>query len=201
MKYKILLDAGHWGQCFGHYDMYPGKRSPEVPPGIYEGVFNREVCYWIDRYLENTNICCKIINPGPMRISSRTKVDFVNRIARLEDVLFIEIHANASPKKGWSNANGFRVFCATNASLTSKILMKNIKRTMENALDRKIDKRLGGIGTKKLITLTKTTCPAVLVECGFMTNKTDAEWLNSYPVKRDIALAIVDAIKQTMEEK
>jgi N-acetylmuramoyl-L-alanine amidase len=73
---KWILDPGHGGMAFGHY-MTPGKRSPQVPPGIYEGEFNRAIANSVHdgNYLETI-----VTNPGPINISLKKRVSFVNSI-------------------------------------------------------------------------------------------------------------------------
>ena len=85
MSIKFLLDPGHGGVAFSHY-LTPGKRSPEVPPGIFEGEFNRAVC----GYLNNGEKFLSIV-PGPIQVPLESRVGFVNKLAKLEDIKDFEL--------------------------------------------------------------------------------------------------------------
>jgi len=52
----------------------------------------------------------------------------------------------------------------------------------------------GYISRNDLAGLNLTTMPKVLIECGNMPNRTDARLLTSPKVRRDIAVALEDAI-------
>ena len=170
---KFLLDAGHSGVAFDHY-LTRGKQSPAVPPGIYEGEFNREVCHQIIKYNDNDggplDIC--FLNPGPINISLRDRVKTVNQLAKLEKVCLLSIHANAAGYGGWQPARGSRVFHARRASRQSKQFAKFLHDEMwENG---SLPYPPRNIAAKNFYMLWRTRCPAILSECGFMTNKLEA---------------------------
>ncbi len=187
---KWLLDPGHGGMTFGQY-LTPGKRSPEVPPGIYEGEFNRAVCSLIQQRDPESII---VIAPGPINIPLASRVSYANQVVRRfknEHVALISIHANAARKKGWSDANGYRVFHSRKASKKSIILASMVESQMYacTPFDRRPRKAVNHTIT------TKTKCPACLVECGFMTNKEDATLLADWGVQAQISDAIYRAMK------
>jgi N-acetylmuramoyl-L-alanine amidase len=197
MSHNYLLLAGHGGMAFGHY-LTPGKRSPEVGPnvGIYEGEFNRAICQRVFNLHVGENI--EFLNPGPYNIRQYDRVDLVNDIhRRASDCILIVVHANAAAGNGWSNANGFRVFHSTNASKKSCQLAEILSARMHS--ETTLFQRT--IAEKNFTILYKTKCPAVLLECGFMTNRADAAYMASERGKSDITSAIVSAIKQFEEEK
>jgi N-acetylmuramoyl-L-alanine amidase len=182
----------------GETYMTRGKQSPEVPPGIYEGEFNRDIARMLHGFFrelgefDSTNLA-----PGPMSASPLARAKFVNDYIKRtgEKAIYLAIHANASPKPGWSDANGARVFVAPNASKTSVALATSIRKTW-GAYDIGIEAPRQ-VKRAKFTELTRTTCPAVLVECGFMTNKNDALVLADRKLRARIASAIywgVDAV-------
>jgi len=187
-NYKYILDAGHGGVAFGHY-LTKGKRSPQVPPGIYEGEFNRKICSGVPKLLDG---CLDVmqLNPGPVNISLSSRVNYINELSALEKTILVSIHANASPAKGWSSANGFVVFHSTNASNESKELACIISDTMGKIV---INSR--GVKVSNFYILRKTKCPAVLVECGFMTNKEEAIMMNTLNGQFFICRAIANALR------
>jgi N-acetylmuramoyl-L-alanine amidase len=183
---KFLLDPGHGGVAFGHY-LTPGKRSPEVPPGIYEGEFNRAVC----GYLHNEEKFLNIV-PGPIRVPLQDRVDFVNGIAEHENVALISVHANAAGDGNqWNKANGFTIFTSKDSLTESRILARCIHKEFFESFGDTIKSR--GIKQENFTVLKRSHCPAVLVECGFMTNKSDVAFLASGSGQRAIAAAIYGA--------
>lgn len=183
---KFLLDPGHGGLAFGHY-LTPGKRSPEVPPGIFEGDFNRRVCKLIEQYDPEQYLN---IAPGPIQIPLKARVDFVNKLAKLEDCVLISVHANAAPGVGWTSANGFTVFISKGASVRSERLASMIHDEFIGITESR------GIKRESFTIIKQVTCPAVLVECGFMTNRIDAEFMASDVGQKTFAAAIHDACER-----
>jgi N-acetylmuramoyl-L-alanine amidase len=196
MKTKILIDAGHWDELFDHYDTYPGKRFGDIK----EGVINRLIAALLVQALDANGIDSRIINPGPARMSDRTKVDLVNRSCKHGPRALVCIHLNAGPKAEWSKHAGFVIFHAKNASHNSKILAGWTRIEMLRELRGAIDSRYDHEKQRNLILLSKTKCPAILVECGFMTHRKDAAALLKYETQVKIATALMLAIKETFKE-
>lgn len=184
---KFLLDPGHEGMAFGLY-LRQGKQSPQVPPGIYEGEFNRKVCALIESFDPGKYLS---IAPGPVNIPLKDRIDFINELNEVEPCVSISIHANAADELGWSDARGFRVFHSSNASDTSKRLAKLTHESLEARLGRIIPPR--SIKTENLSMVYKTDCPAIYVECAFMTNEKEARFMASAWGQTKIAMAIYSA--------
>jgi N-acetylmuramoyl-L-alanine amidase len=148
------------------------------------------------------DIDTEIINPGPMRIGSLAKVNFINRIARTHNnkVISLEIHTNASRKKGWSDDNGSVVFHSANASGTSKKLARYISGNMQREIGYWINATKRGVKIGPWATLKNTSCPAVLSELGFMICKSDVENLQNPKVIRGIINAHCLALKDICYE-
>jgi N-acetylmuramoyl-L-alanine amidase len=192
----LILNPGHGGVAAGHY-FTPGKRSPEVPPGFFEGEMTRQICQEIqDTFIWRwESIADKVAivntNPGPINLSEgKTLIPFINRLCRAEKhCLLLSIHTNASRGNGWHNATGYTTFISKNASrnstLFADLLDKSIK---ENGYP------LGSRGIKKngLWINAKTKCPAALLECGFHNNKDDVAVINSY--SPELVEGICDAV-------
>jgi N-acetylmuramoyl-L-alanine amidase len=191
---KFLLDAGHGGVCFGHY-FTPGKRSPEVPPGIYEGEFNREIAELV-RHEGRHDFDIEVLNPGPINIPLKDRVDYVNQVARTEDVTLLSLHVNAAPAKGWSDANGITIFRSGNASLNSVRFAWSLSKTLESELP---EMKMRGIKKRNFTIIRRTICPAVLLEMGFMTSKHDMAMLNNVNGRARLAAGILDGMRSYLE--
>lgn len=190
----ILLDAGHGGiiqSGNNKYYLTPGKRSPEVPPGIYEGEFNRRIAELTELCLMQQCIPVVQLNPGPINIPLSSRVSFVNQVHAKEPCALVSIHANASPEPGWSDAQGTVLFVAERASDQSWWLAENLAQQLNTGAwpleFRKIKER-------NLTMVARTKCPAVLIEAGFMTNKFDAMALATYRVQWQLASILSDVL-------
>lgn len=169
---KLLLDAGHSGVTFGHY-WTKGKRSPGVPPGYYEGAFNREVC----RLLEKRNPDSVLtINPDPREFPLSDRIAYLDQLQGKFDTVVASIHSNAHGNGSkWTEANGFTVFVYDgNISRTTQ----DFAELIETELDAKTELRNRGV-KKANFKILKCRAPAVLVELGFMTNRKDVDYLQN----------------------
>ena len=169
---KFLLDAGHSGVTFGHY-WTSGKRSPQIPPGFYEGEFNRLVCDWAADGEDDI----LFLNPGPYPIPIAMRVELINKIVRMlkrrgERCILLSVHANAPVKPGWNRANGTTVFTLRKPHVESVRFSKMIVDEMRSQTP------LRSRGIKKAnFGILRVNCPSVLLECGFQTNKPDVDFL------------------------
>ena len=201
---NVLLDAGHGGVIKGHY-FTPGKRSPgkrtSGDPGIFEGEFNREVCDWIGEIWGADESFALIdyvecITPGPIQIPLRDRVNFVNMFCKKEtNTILLSVHANAAGDgSSWNKANGFTIFTCKHASSNSKRLAKSIEKHMR--IEPTLEIKSRGVKQANFSIIKRTKCPAVLIECGFMTNKAEAALLAMPSVQGIIAQAIYAGVRE-----
>jgi len=190
---KFLLDPGHGGLAFGHY-LTPGKRSPEIPPGIYEGAFNRRICRIVEfRAQEYKQLDALSIAPGPANIPLKARVSFVNQLYRREkNLALISVHCNAAAARGWSTANGFTIFISRRASDKSKELAQILHERYADI----VPIRSRGIKQKNFTMIHKTKCPAVLLEMGFMINRREVIKLQLQATQEKIVSAILAAMSE-----
>jgi N-acetylmuramoyl-L-alanine amidase len=202
MKKLLIVDAGHGG-TFGGIYFSVGKRSPSVPPGIYEGEFNRSVARYIER-IAGTEEEVLLICPGPVNIplyTARqtrkaqlgTRIGIVNEICNSGqfDPVLVSIHANASGTGGWSSASGSVVFISRNPSPKDIHLAACVERHLRGD-DRPVSR---GVKRSNFAMVRYPKCPSVLVECGFMTSKDDCSMLSSESFRMDTAQRIYHAVK------
>lgn len=183
---RVILDPGHGGMAFGRY-MTAGKRSPEIGHGvgIYEGVFNRNVCKLLERWFFAAHIDVVTTVPGPIQVSLNDRLKFINTLCKgRDDTIVLSIHANAMDG-GWGGANGWRIFRPKPLFLRKKSGWADEERILAWSIFGEMDKleqvgrRLGGMGTAGFKIIRKSKCPALLVECAFMTHKGDAAWMST----------------------
>lgn len=195
MGFLYQLWAGHLGgfEFDGkmHY-LTDGKRSPQVPPGVYEGIFNREIC---ENVHQMTSCQTVVVNPGLVYVTHNGRValsnDINDRTGKRSILLFI--HGNAMGNgREWNDAHGFRVFHGYNASSRSKWLAERLHAHMDDKT--KLAPR-SLVRDSKWIVLTRTSSPAVFLEAGFMTNLKDAAYMASTTGKEEIAMAISESLE------
>ena len=191
-KYTWILDPGHGGTGPGGEYLTPGKRSPLIPPGIYEGEFNRNICKKVDELCVNYDTT--ITNPGPVNAGLRARTKYARGLHKERgNCIFMSIHANAAGNgRAWyPSAHGAVVFHhprdERGKELASWVLEHFDVHTLLST-ER-------GIKTSRFSVLSGTRAmPSILVECGFMTELNDARYIASESGRNDIAQAIFQTI-------
>lgn len=101
--------------------------------------------------------------------------------------LMVSIHADSFPK---SSRQGTTIYIAPNASYKSSKAARSIVKSFNNAGIKSL-----GINTdRNFHVLVKHSRPAVLIECGYLTNRQDAKNLNSAQYRSKIANVIASGI-------
>jgi len=190
-RFTWVFDPGHGGISPGGLYLTPGKRSPEVPPGIYEGEFNRDMARRLQAHCEGAGIDSTIISPGPINVRNLDRANFSNQLHRhRKNCVYLSIHANASGNgKEWNQAKGFVVFHYPGSKPG-----QDMARIFHHHLAQgPISSR--GIKTARFTVLAKTSHPAILVEYGFMTNMEDTAVLASQAGRVELAHHTFQAIQ------
>lgn len=185
-KYLIAIDAGHGGKD-------PGAVSP------IDKTKEKDLTLQISKLLNE-----KLIQNGYDTIMTRTDDTYPElkertEIANNKDAdLFISIHINAVDKTdihGIQNLyypnNGEYANGRDNQALAKVIHEELIKQT--GAADRKIVKR------PNLVVIKYTEMPAVLIECGFLTNPDELKLMKSQEYQDEIVEAIYKGLQKYFE--
>ena len=190
-RYTWILDPGHGGLGPGGEYLTPGKRSPQVPPGIYEGDFNRRVCQEIVALCQDFDVT--VTNPGPVNCGLRERAEYINQLQKVrKNCVLLSIHANAAKGNGWSSAHGATIFHHPK-NKGGKALAEWVLNSFDQHV--RVD-TLRGIKPARFAILSKTrSIPGVLIECGFMTNRLDATHLASPEGQFEIAFAVTEMVK------
>ena len=174
---KIIIDAGHGFTT-------PGKSSSD---GMKEYEFNRSVAQYLknllSRFQVNTYFAHSDTHDVPLH--ERTK-----RANSLLADLYISIHANAAGNGGWHEATGIETFIHQSKPKKALALATKIQKELSTATG--LHNR--GVKTADFHVLRETKMTAVLIECGFMTNKSDLKLLKSESYRKKCAQVIEEAI-------
>lgn len=191
---KILIDAGHGIDT-------PGKRSPDG--SFLEYLWNRQVADLVLTELRLYDYDADMVVTETNDITLRTRAMRVNRVCDrmgASNVILVSIHANAAGNgKSWMNATGWE--CHTSPGKTrSDALAECFYKSFSAAFPEKRMRRdlSDGDSDKEsnFYILTKTRCPAVLLENFFYDNRDECAWLLLDGTKARIASAIVGGIRK-----
>lgn len=174
---KIMLDAGHGYST-------PGKRTPD---GMREYEFNRVVANYARDLLNHyKNVTVYFAHSDSRDVPLQERTDSANR---LNVDAYVSIHANAYGQ-GWNDVGGIETYVYPSRPQEALQLAQKIQRNMVQ----KTGLRDRGVKTANFHVLRETNMTAVLVECGFMTNRREAELLKSDSYRRTVAEAITEAV-------
>ena len=171
----IVIDPGHGGQDNGTWP----KRTSKLPEkAIVLDIGNR-----VSRLLRDR---------GARVVSTRTtdvKIS-LDRRARIAESnradLFVSIHADYASR---SSASGISIFIYKKASSQSKAAARQMVSAVKSA---GISCR--GIQPRNLHVLREHSRPAMLIECGFLSNAQEGRKLNTPAYRAKVAAAIADGI-------
>ena len=186
---RVLIDCGHGIDT-------PGKRSPDG--SFLEYLWNRQVGDLVISRMRARGFSADLVVTETNDITLRTRAMRVNKVCDREgtdNVILVSIHANAAGNgKSWMDAKGWS--CYTSPGKTkSDAIAECMYDSFEMMFpDRKIRKDMSD-GDRdweaNFTMLTKTRCPAVLLENFFYDNREECAWLLQEDTKKRIANAIV----------
>ncbi len=170
---KIIVDAGHGPQT-------AGKQSPDG--ALREFTFNEAVAIRLKKLLITEGITVIFSHDNTRDVSLSERITLANK---LKVDAFVSIHANAFGTV-WNAANGIETYTCLHPSKASVIMATHVQQALQMRTSRK-DR---GVKKGDFAVLRETTMPAILVECGFMTNKEEANLLKSTSYQQKCAQAI-----------
>ncbi|MCL2378251.1 MAG: N-acetylmuramoyl-L-alanine amidase [Defluviitaleaceae bacterium] len=172
----VVIDAGHGG-----WD--PGMVSGKVE----EKDINLSIARKLQVFLEQGDATVIITRLDDSDLAKNKSGDMQVRrlIANTSNAdIFVSIHQNSYHS---ANVRGFQVFYF-NESDNSKKLANCIQSSLKEFVNS--SNKLGARANKNYYVLKQTEMPAVLVECGFLTNYTERKNLTSDEYQEKIAWGI-----------
>lgn len=189
-KTVIVLDSGHGGSD-------PGK----VGIGdVLEKDLNLEIALKTQRQLEKAGykvVMTRTVDEELKRNGKeagkiedmRARVEIMNRE---KPALVVSIHQNSYPQ---SNVKGAQVFYYSHSKEGEKAavtIQKALKKLDENNTREAKD-------NDTYYLLRKTEVPAVIVECGFLTNPEEAKKLQEESYQKQVAKLICEGVKDYLD--
>ena len=194
-KIIFIIDNGH-GAVINGIPQTKGKRSTDFGDGIlYEGVSNRRLAKKvIKKCAYKYGIICFELVPELEDISLKERVKRVNELTKNKKALLISIHSDAFLKE---QANGWSAYTSKGETKSDKAATILYKYAKKEGLNLREDYSDGDIDKEENFYILKnTTCPAVLVENLFMTNKKDNKFLLSEIGQDKLTNIIVETINE-----
>lgn len=191
---KVLIDPGHGIDT-------PGKRSPD---GLFrEYLWNRQVADRLLARLLAIGIDAELVVTETNDITLRTRAMRVNRICErlgASNVLLLSIHSNAAGDGShWTTAQGWSCYTSpgkTKSDALAECLYSSFTEAFPDRRMRRDYSDGDSDQEAKFYILTKTKCPAVLLENFFFDNRAECAWLLQDRTKDRIADAIVAGVKK-----
>lgn len=192
---QVILDAGHGGFDGGAV----------ASDGTVEKDINLNITLTVAELLKQSGFEVILTRENDVStddvesdtISVKKKSDLKNRLELMDDysdAVFVSIHLN---KFTTSAANGSQVFYSKNEQ--SYVLGDCIQKSIVARLQPE-NTRVNKQATSSTYLLYHATIPAVLVECGFLSNKTELEKLKNEDYQKQMAFCIYCGIVEYFRE-
>jgi N-acetylmuramoyl-L-alanine amidase len=170
----VVIDPGHGGSDRGGM---PGQR-------IAEKGFTLDTAKRLARLLGNgTGIKVVLTRNSDTFVSLTERTSIANQYAG-RDAVFVSIHFNAGRREGaygietyYNNQRGYRLAALVHPRVIQAMV----------SIDR-------GVRRRGYSVLRRNRLPAILVECGFLTNHAEAARISDPRSRERLARAIADAI-------
>lgn len=182
----IILDAGHGGKD-------PGALQGTI---LEKDINFKIVCTYLKNFFENSDIKVYYTRETDTYISLSERADLA---AEVGADLFISLHMNTFTS---SSANGTQVYysSANNKKLSSGFSSSVLAKKLVNKISTAIGTKNRGCTDANYYVTKYNSVPAVLIELGFMTNKSDLAKLTSSDYQEKAAQAIYEAVTELYAE-
>lgn len=188
----VIIDAGHGGFDGGAV----------ANDGTVEKDINLSIALYLQEYLSFFNIetimirdtDCSVEDDGLNTIRQKKSSDLHNRMKIMEETdnaIFISIHQNKYPDGKYS---GTQVFYSPKTKDESQVLAQTIQDYIVNTLQNDNKRQIKECGTSVFL-MYNAVKPAVLVECGFLSNYEETNKLKTAEYQKKIAFCIAMGIQ------
>ncbi len=194
----IIIDAGHGGFDGGAV----------ANDGTVEKDINLSISLYLKEYLSLFGIEAVMIRDadysvednGLTTIREKKSSDLHNRMKIMEETensIFISIHQNKYTDEKYS---GTQVFYSPKTKDESQILAQSIQDCIVNTLQKDNKRQIKECGTSVFL-MYNAVKPAVLVECGFLSNYAETNKLKTPEYQKKIAFCIAIGIQNYISKE
>ena len=184
----IILDAGHGGRD-------GGARAPD---GTAEKDLNLDLTKRLASLLQAAGYTVLLTRDGDYSlgddapVGKRKLTDLAGRLALMgeaENAVFVSIHMNTYPSERCQGAQVWYSPAFSEAQALAEAVQNGIRDTLQPQNSRKIKRAASAI-----YLLHRATCPAILIECGFLTNSEECALLCDDAYRAALALVIFESL-------
>ena len=191
----VIIDAGHGGEDGGTVGVN----------GCFEKDINLSIAKKLKTYLTSMGVRCALTRNSDTLLYDRS-ADYEGRkkhldmLARLditnsyENAVFVSIHQNAFPQEKYS---GLQIYYSENNE-SSLPLAKSIEDAVKKILQPQ-NNRVAKPAGDSIYLLDKLDCPALLIECGFLSNAAECELLCTDEYQNKLCAVIATRIATYIE--
>ncbi len=193
----VIIDAGHGGEDGG----------AESASGLIEKHVNLRIAEMLRDMLTASGVNVIMTRDEDKLLYDRN-VDFQGRKKKLdhaarlcimqnaENAVFISIHMNSFTDPKYS---GLQVWYSQNDT-ASQLLAQGIQSNNTEMLQPENTRRIKA-ATSSIFLLNEATCPAVLVECGFLSNVAEAARFETEEYRQKVAFMIFCSICELLNNQ
>src|SRR5207302_8473639 len=167
----VVVDAGHGGKDNGAYRRYG-------PP---EKIVALDVAQRLERNLRESQLKTVMTRDSDVFIELNDRVAIENS---QKNAVFVSIHFNDSRRRG---IHGFETYYHSGASFDLANRIQEKLMTIPHSANR-------GVHTANFRVLRLATCPSVLVECGFLSNRSEGNQARDWEYRELLADRIAEAV-------
>src|SRR6266576_2917435 len=167
----VVVDAGHGGKDSGAYRRYG-------PP---EKLVTLDVAERLNRNLRKSELKTVMTRSSDVFIPLDERVNIENA---QKNAVFVSIHFNDSRRRG---IRGFETYYHSSASFDLANRIQEKLMSIPHSAN-------GGVHTANFRVLRNATCPAVLVECGYLSNRNEGNLARDWEYRELLADRIAEAI-------
>ena len=167
----VVVDAGHGGKDSGAY-----RRSG--PP---EKIVTLDVAERLERKLRESQLKTVMTRSSDVFIPLDQRVSIENA---QKNAVFVSIHFNDSRRRG---IHGYETYYHSDASSELANRIQSKLMTIPHSANR-------GVRTANFRVLRLASCPSILVECGFLSNRSEGNQARDWEYRELLADRIAEAI-------
>ena len=191
----VIIDAGHGGEDGG----------TSSSSGLIEKDVNLSLAFILKEKLEARGVNVVMTRSEDKLLYDRNtnyngrkkKLDMAARLGIMEkqdDCVFVSLHMNAFSDSRYS---GLQVWYSDRFP-DSQSLAQAIQSGVASSLQPQNNRKIKSAGTS-IFLLDKATCPAELVECGFLSNAAEAARFESVEYRNSLCACLCDCIISFLE--
>lgn len=182
VKGRVVIDAGHGGKD-------PGTTAAARYGGKTEASINLSLALIVIEHLRQRGV--EVI--PTRRDNTFIELDDRSAVANRSGAdMFVAIHCDSAAN---TSINGFKVYTSRSPSSASSALAHAVEKRMSSIANSR------GLGEAGYRVLVHTTCPAILIETGCLSNSTEAGNLSDAGYQAKLGKAIADGIVDALQRK